>query len=323
MVLMVGLAFLAVFGVVAVPIIALGSEASKQAKQARSTLDSVLVTNSFGTPEQMTDVRKSEVLSTIPRLDRLLRQIEMAPRLRNLLNQADLRWTVGALLAGCGVCFAIPGSLIYMRTDSIPLSLLAGVVLSLAPFGWVSFKRNKRFSLFLQGLPEALDLMVGAIRAGHSLIAAMGLVGRECPDPIGSEFKACFDEQNYGLEMKTAMDNMIGRVPIQELRIVSTAIMIQKESGGNLAEVLDKTSHVIRERFRLKRQVGVYTAQGRLTGWILTLLPIVLGIVLYIGNPQTMRILWTTPLGIKLLWTSVGMLVLGGLIIRNIVNMDV
>jgi tight adherence protein B len=116
---------------------------------------------------------------------------------------------------------------------------------------------------------------------------------------------------------------MVKRVPLQDLRIFSTALMIQKESGGNLAEVLDKTSHVIRERFRLKRQVGVHTAQGRMTGWVLTFLPVVLGIALYFVNPTMMSILWTNPIGIKLLWIASGMLVVGGVIIHHIVNMDV
>jgi tight adherence protein B len=151
----------------------------------------------------------------------------------------------------------------------------------------------------------------------------MGLVARECVDPIGAEFKACFEEQNYGLELKTAMDNMVNRVPLQDLRIVSTAILIQKESGGNLAEVLDKTSHVIRERFRLKRQVGVHTAQGRMTGWVLTLLPIVLAFALYWINPDMMSLLWTRAIGVKLLWAASIMIVIGGLIIRKIVNMDI
>jgi tight adherence protein B len=119
------------------------------------------------------------------------------------------------------------------------------------------------------------------------------------------------------------MDNMIVRVPLQDLRIIATAITIQKESGGNLAEILEKTAYVIQERFRLKRQVSVHTAQGRMTGWILTILPIALGIALYFANPEMMSVLWKTPIGIKLLWTAAGMLVLGGLIIRHIVNMDV
>jgi tight adherence protein B len=165
--------------------------------------------------------------------------------------------------------------------------------------------------------------MVSALRAGQSLIAAMGMVSRECSDPLGTEFRTCFEEQNFGLELKMAIENMIRRVPIQDLRIVCTAILIQKESGGNLAEVLDKTAHVIRERFRLRREVRTRTAQGRMTGWVLTLLPIVLGIALYFVNPEMMSLLWKRDIGVKLLYTASGMIVVGGLIIRKIVNMDV
>ena len=185
------------------------------------------------------------------------------------------------------------------------------------------YKRKQRFSKFEQELPEALDLMVSALRAGHSLVSALGLVAHESPDPIGAEFRICFEEQNYGLELRTAMSNLLTRVPLQDLRIVVTAILIQKESGGNLAEVLDKTAYVIRERYRLKRQVLVHTAQGRLTGWILSFLPIVLGIGLYLINPDTMSLLWRRPIGIKLLYTAAGMTVTGALIIRKIVNMEV
>jgi len=217
----------------------------------------------------------------------------------------------------------LPGYLVYWRTDSILIGLAAGLLAGTMPYLWARHKRSKRLDKFQEGLPEALDLMVNALRAGHSLIAAMGSVARECADPIGCEFKACFEEQNYGLEMKTALDNLINRVPLQDLRIVSTAIMIQRESGGNLAEVLDKTSHVIRERFRLKRQVSVHTAQGRMTGWVLSLLPVLLGAALYFINPDMMSQLWKNPVGIKMLWTSFGMLVVGTLIIRHIVNMDV
>jgi tight adherence protein B len=148
-------------------------------------------------------------------------------------------------------------------------------------------------------------------------------VARECADPVGCEFKACFEEQNYGLEMRTALDNLINRVPLQDLRIVATAIMIQKESGGNLAEVLDKTGHVIRERFRLKRQVRVHTAQGRMTGLVLTFLPVGLGAALYTVNPEMISMLWKNPMGIKLLEIASVMLVVGGLIIRKIVDVDV
>ena len=321
--LIVGLVFLGVFAVVALLMIASGAGASERAKQALASLDSALATESLDLRDQIVNLRKSEVLSAIPWLNRRLLKFQLAPHLYTLLHQADLKWTAGGLLAGCGLSFAIAALLAYWRLGSILFALLIGLALSFAPIGFAFFKRGKRFDKFQEGLPEALDLMVNALRAGHSLIAAMGLVSRECADPIGCEFKACFEEQNYGLEMKAAFDNMIARVPLQDLKIVATAIMIQKESGGNLAEVLDKTAHVIRERFRLKREIKTHTAQGRLTGIILTLLPVALGIVLYFINPKLMSLLWTTELGRKLMWASFGGIVLGGFIINRIVDMDV
>jgi tight adherence protein B len=321
--LIIGLVFLGVFSVAALLLVAVGSGASEQAKQVHATLDSALATDKPEERDQPLNLRKSEHLSSIPWLNRKLLRLELAPRLQALLSQADMKWSAGGLLAGSGLCFAIPAYLAYLHFDTVLVALPIGLALGAAPFAWVLHKRNKRLDLFQQGLPEALDLMVSALRAGHGLVAALGSVARECADPIGCEFRTCFDEQNYGLELKTALDNMVRRVPLQDLRIFSTALMIQKESGGNLAEVLDKTSHVIRERFRLKRQVGVHTAQGRMTGWVLTFLPVVLGIALYFVNPTMMSILWTNPIGIKLLEIASGMLVVGGLIIRHIVNMDV
>jgi tight adherence protein B len=321
--LIIVLVFLGAFSVVALIAVASGSGASAQAKQVHATLDSALATDSPEERGPILDLRKIERLSSIPWLNRKLLSFELTPRVQSLIYQADLKWTAGGMLDGCALCFVLAAYLAYWRTDSVLIALAVGALAGAMPYFWARHKRGKRLDKFQEGLPEALDLMVNALRAGHSLIAAMGSVARECADPIGCEFKACFEEQNYGLEMKTALDNMINRVPLQDLRIVATAIMIQRESGGNLAEVLDKTSHVIRERFRLKRQVGVHTAQGRMTGWVLTLLPVFLGTALYFVNPDMMSMLWKNPLGVKLLWTSFGMLVVGGLIIRHIVNMDV
>jgi tight adherence protein B len=321
--LIIVLVFLGAFSVVALIAIASGSGASAQAKQVHATLDSALATDSPEERGPILDLRKTDRLSSIPWLNRKLLSFELTPRLQSLIYQADLKWTAGGMLAGCALCFVLIGYLAYWRTDSVLIALPVGLLAGAMPYLWARHKRGKRLDKFQEGLPEALDLMVNALRAGHSLIAAMGSVARECADPIGCEFKACFEEQNYGLEMKTALDNMINRVPLQDLRIVVTAIMIQRESGGNLAEVLDKTSHVIRERFRLKRQVGVHTAQGRMTGWVLSLLPVFLGTALYFVNPDMMSMLWKNPMGIKMLWASFGMLVVGGLIIRHIVNMDV
>ena len=321
--LIVILVFLGVFAVVALVLVALTANASQKTKQIIATLDSALATDVVVSRDQVLNLRKAEKFSAIPWINRELQKLELAPRLQRMLSQAELKWTAGSLLAMCAGGFAFPAWIIGERTGSFLFAILGGLIVGSLPLAYVVYKRGKRFGVFEQGLPEALELMVSALRAGHSLIAAMGLVARECADPIGSEFRSCFEEQNYGLELNTAMENMLTRVPLQDLRIVSTAIMIQKESGGNLAEVLDKTSHVIRERFRLKRQVMTHTAQGRLTGIILTLLPIGLGIALYFVNPDMMSILWKRDIGIKLLWAAAGMTVVGGLIIRHIVNMEV
>lgn len=317
--------FISVFVLAVLLAAATGVGASKQDKAMLARLDSALATNrpSGDMSDLLIDVRKSEMLSSIPLMDRLLRNAEITPRLRRLLHQADLQWTVGGLMLMCATAFVAIGYLVYWRTGAALFALAAGLAAGFAPLGFVLFKRKQRLAKFEEGLPEALDLICSALRVGHSLNSALGLVTRECPAPVGPEFKVTFDEQNYGLELKTALENMGNRVPVQDLRIVITGILIQKESGGNLAEVLEKTAEVIRERFRLKRQVMTHTAQGRLTGLILTLLPIALGCAIYFINPSMMSLLWTKELGIKLLYAAGILTVIGGVIIRKIVNMDV
>ncbi len=318
--LIVVLVFVGVFSTAALLMVATGSSA--KSKRALASLDSALATESQQARKQVINLRKDARLSSIPWLNSKLLKLEVGPYLHNLLSQADLKWNTGKLLLFSAVCFAIPGYAIYKYFGMVLPGLAGGILVGSLPLNWAFFKRGKRFAKFEEGLPEALDLMVAALRAGHSLIAAMGLVSRECQEPVGGEFKLCFDEQNYGLEMKAALENMIHRIPVQDLKIMATAILIQKESGGNLAEVLDKTAHVIRERFRLRRQVRVHTAQGRITGWILSFLPVVLGIAIYFINPKMMSLLWQRAIGIKLMWAAGCMTVVGGLIIRKIVNLD-
>jgi tight adherence protein B len=321
--LIIVLVFLGAFSVVALLLIASGQGDAQKAKQVVASLESALATETPQTREKLVDLRKSTEFSGIPWLNQQLVHLQVAPLLQTLLKQADLKWTAGQLMAMCGVAFAVPAYLVYFKFPHFFAAVMVGLAFGSAPILYVQFKRKRRFAAFEAGLPSALDLMVSALRAGHSLIASMGLVARECSDPIGAEFKACFEEQNFGLELKTALDNLTSRMPLQDLRIVSTAILIQKESGGNLAEVLDKTAHVIRERFRLKRKIATHTAQGRLSGVILSLLPVVTGVALYAVNPKMMSILWTNPIGIKLICTATGMIVVGAFIIRHLVNMDV
>lgn len=315
--------FIAAFAVFALLLSTLGDTSAKEKKQVSGRLDSLLEKAKESKAEDLTDIRKQEKVSTIPLLNRILAGLEIAPRLRDLLAQANLPWTPGRLVLMCVACWLIPAWLVYLKTGGFLIGLLFGMACSTAPFGYVLVKRRKRFDAFEQGLPATLDLIVSALRSGHSLISAIGLASKESPDPIGREFRICFDEQNYGLELRTAMENLAIRVPIQDVQIMITAIVVQKETGGNLAEVLDRCAHIIRERFRIKKEIRTKTAQGRLTGWILSALPAGLAFLLYLMNPDVMSLLWTRPFGLKMLYAGLVMMVIGGLIIRKIVRIRV
>lgn len=314
--------FVSVFLIAALLITASGAGASERLKQTLSRLDALLTVQAVTKDEQV-NVQKEELLSSIPFLNRLLLRLEIAPQLRRLLYQANLKWTPGGFLLVSATMWVFSAYLFYLKTGAFLFSLLFALLPAGVPLFYVRLKRAKRFLKFEEGLPAALDLMVSGLRGGHSLVSVLGMVSTEAPDPIGPEFRICFDEQNYGLELRTALENLSYRVPIQDMRIVMTAILIQKETGGNLAEVLDKCSHVIRERFRLKKEIRVKTAQGRLTGWILSLLPLGLGTLLFLIKPEIISLLWKKPFGLKMLYTGTVMIVIGSLIIRKIVRIRV
>ena len=264
MTLLLSIVFIGVFCVFALLLIASGAGASQRTKETLARLESTLAAGRKAASfDEIVDLRKQELFSAVPWLNRWLLRLEIAPRLRVLLYQANVKWTVGGLLLMSLACLVIPTYLIYLRTGVLIVALLIGLLLAGFPIFYVLAKRKQRFGRFEQGLPEAIDLIVSALRAGHSLVSAIGLVSEESPDPIGSEFKICFDEQNYGLELRTAMENLLARVPLQDLKIVVTAMLIQRASGGNLAEVLDKAAYLVRERFRLRRQVRTHTEIGR------------------------------------------------------------
>ena len=324
MILIFVLIFVAVFALVTPLLISWsGSGSHQQNKLVIATLETALAIPTEEKPALIVDFRKSELNSSIPWLNNKLASINFVPVLQRLINQAKMQVTVGALILICLACFASASYLVHLRTGSVLIALPVGLVMGFLPIGYVLFKRGKRFKKFEAGLPDSLDLIVNALRVGHSFNSAMGLVTRECPDPVGSEFKIAFDEQNFGLDLRTALANMTDRLPLQDLKIVITAILIQQDAGGNLAEVLEKTAYVIRQRFKLKRQIMVHTAQGRMTGWVLSILPIVLGIGLYVVNPATIRLLWTNDIGVKFLWGGCASLVIGSLIIQKIVHMEV
>jgi tight adherence protein B len=318
------LVFLAIFAAVALLLLVVFSAGADEKKQTLARLETIRSgpqRPSLG--EEPLEVRRADVLSTIPWLDHLLVRLDIAPKLRLLMHQADMTWTTGRLLLTSILMGIVLGWLVNLRTDSAALALPFVILGGSLPFLYVLRKRSQRFERLRQRLPEALDMMVAAIRAGHSFTSAMGMAARESPEPVKREFRQCYDEQNFGMDLRDAMANLVYRVPTRDIRMITAAVLIQKETGGNLTEILEKVSTLIRDDFRLQRQVRVHTAQGRMTGWILSILPLVLGVALYLLNPKQMSLLWERPIGLKMLYGSAIMTFIGGLIIRKIVRVEV
>jgi tight adherence protein B len=321
MALLIGL-FAAFFLAACLLLFAVMSSGGKEAKQTRSRLEQLRPALSEIADDSV-NVRRVEHLSTLPWLNELLQKLDFTQRLRRLLREADVNWTVGRLLLISAAAACIGGYPVYLRTEALFLSLIIAGLAALAPFAYVLRQRSVRFDRMRQYLPEALDLMVSAIRAGHSFSSAMGMTAKESPEPIRREFRQCFDEQNFGLELRQALMNLAYRVPIHDIRIMVTAVLIQADTGGNLTEILEKVAYLIREDFRLQRQVRTHTAQGRMTGWILSLLPPILGVLLYMASPDNMSILWKRSEGRAMLYAGTIMTTVGALIIRKVIRIRI
>jgi tight adherence protein B len=314
--------FLAVFALAVLLIALTGKGGSPQASARLAALDRQF-TPSEG-DDGPPDIRRAQrKLSAIPWLNHFLAEKDLAAAATLYLYQAGVTTTLGALFMTSLATSAATGFVLYLRFGATLAVALASLAALGLPFLYVRYKRAKRFSKMEEQLPEALGMMVSSLRVGHGLVASLGSIGQECAAPIGPEMRKCFDEQNYGVDLRTAFSHLLERAPIQDFRIFVAAVLIQKETGGNLAEVLENVADTTRERYRLKKQVSVHTAQGRMTGWILSILPVALGFGMYLMNPSGMSVLWKTPVGLKLLYTSAGMEFVGALIIRKIVGIRV
>jgi tight adherence protein B len=201
--------------------------------------------------------------------------------------------------------------------------LIGGALGASVPFLFLKFKRKRRLLTFEEAFPEALDLMSRALKAGHAFATGLKMVADEMPEPIGPEFRKTFDEQNFGLPLKDALNNLTERIPNLDVRFFSTAVLIQRETGGNLSEILENLAHVVRERFKILRQVRVYTAHGRLTGYVLLALPVFLVVVLSYINPEHMSLLFRERIGHMLLGATVVMQIIGYFWIRQVVKIEV
>lgn len=266
---------------------------------------------------------REELLSEIPWLNRSLVKLEISTRLKQMIDQADLNITVMRLV----LFSAMAGVLAFLATSMVSTSyLLRGVfaiIAAMLPFMHVIGKRKKRMKRFLQLLPDALDLMSRGLSAGHAFTESLHMVATEMPEPIATEFRKTYEEQNLGLSLKLALENLVHRMPMLDLRMCVTAILIQRETGGNLSELLEKVAYTIRERFRIMEDLKTLTLSSRWSAWLLCALPIGLAVYMSVMNPEYMEVMWRDPRGHRLLAIAAIMQAMGMLMVQKIMKIKI
>jgi tight adherence protein B len=274
-------------------------------------------------PGEAGDLVRTESAGPLPNIDRVARRALKGSSFELWLEQTGTGLSVSACILITFALGAAGGFLGMMFVGPMWAALIGFVFgLCLLP-GVLRYKRGARFYKFEEMFPEALDLLSRSIRAGHAFSAGMKMVAEELREPVGPEFRKAFDEQNFGLPLKESLDNLSIRIPILDVRFFSTAVLIQRETGGNLSEILDNLAHVVRERFKIRRQIRVHTAHGRFTGWVLMALPAFLGLALSFINPEHMNRLFEERIGQMMIVTSIIMQAIGYFWIKQVVRIEV
>jgi tight adherence protein B len=266
---------------------------------------------------------KKEVMSDVPLLNQLLSRVNVAAKMDQRLRQADMKMPVGTFFLLSLVLFSVgilAGRILHWPNI---LSIIVAIGLFVVPNLVVNIKRQRRLKRFMNYFPETLEMFARSLRAGHSFTGAIQLVAQEMPEPIGPEFSKVFEEQNLGIPLRDALIGMTDRVDILDVKFFVTAILIQRETGGNLAEIIDKIAYVIRERFRVQGQLKVFTAQARLSGIILSFLPIAVAGLIWIMNPEYLKPLVLEQTGRIMIAVAVVMQILGMLAIRKIIRIKI
>jgi len=279
------------------------------------------------TPESVSEdsgqLVKEKHEGLFPGLDRIAQETSRGSALATWIEQSGVQISISGVLMAAGACAFVFG-FITAAALRMTVGWVGGGLLGLSlPFIFLRVKRTRRMRTFEEAFPEALDLIARALKAGHAFATGLKMVADEMPDPIGPEFRKTFDEQNFGLPLKDALANLTVRIPLLDVRFFSTAVLIQRETGGNLSEILENLAHVVRERFKILRQVRVYTAHGRMTGYVLLGLPAFLAIALGFINPEHLQLLFTERLGHMMLMATVVMQTVGYFWIKQVIKIEV
>ena len=259
----------------------------------------------------------------LPHVDKILSKSAAGSALSRLIEQSDVTATPSVIVVA-SLAAAGGAAILAMLVIRVPFVPAAAAAMGLcAPTIWLLQRRSSRLRAFEEQFPEALDLISRAIRAGHAFQTSLGMVAEELRAPVGPEFKKTFEQQNFGLPLNDALTDLAMRIPLMDVRFFVTAVAIQRETGGNLAEILDNLASVVRERFKILRQVRVHTAHGRFTGYVLTALPVFLGVALTFVNHDHMNILFREHMGQMMLAGAVVMQIAGFFWIRKVVKIEV
>jgi tight adherence protein B len=277
-----------------------------------------------GDPDSDDSVLKRASGGPLPGVDRLIARTGAGLSLSRLIEQSGVRTTPSAIVLMSVIAAIVCAAGVWVLGWQHP-GVMAGAALvgGVAPYGWLLHRRSARLKRFEEQFPEALDLLSRAIRAGHALQTAMGMVADELKEPVGPEFKRTFDQQNFGLPLRDAFNELADRVALLDVRFFVTAVLIQRDTGGNLAEILDNLAHVVRERFKIRRQIRVHTAHGRFTGYVLLALPAALAMALSFINPEHMQLLFRERMGQMMLLGAIVMQTIGFLWIRQVIKIEV
>ncbi|HEX5423557.1 MAG TPA: type II secretion system F family protein [Candidatus Acidoferrales bacterium] len=292
-------------------------------EMVRRRLEAVQKTEQRGEQSLAIDLLRDEMLSGVPAIHRVLLHWAWPSRLRDFLSQAGLEMKPAKLLTISGFVAVFSALIVSIFLPHLSVVLLIGILAGFTPMGIVAFMRQRRLRAFEERFPEALDLLGRAVRAGHAFTTGLEMIAKESAEPIAGEFRTAFDEQNFGLPLRDALMNLTDRVPLIDVRFFVTALLIQKETGGNLAEILDSLAHVIRDRFRIYREVRTRTAQGRLTAGILIALPPLMMVALSVLNPGYVGVLFTDPKGVTFLTIAGVLQVVGSAILWKIIHIEV
>lgn len=268
-------------------------------------------------------ILKEERYSRNPEVAQIIRQIPGALETLKLVQQSGENWSVASVMGGALVALLLSAWIASLILPSVLLAIAIGLAAGSIPYIYLLIRREQRFRRCDQLLPEAIDLMARGLRAGHALTAVLEMVANEIADPISTEFRRLHEEHALGLPLRDATMNLVSRLPRDDVRFLATAMLLQKETGGNLALILDKTGTVARERARLRGQLRIYTAQGRITGWVLCLMPFIMFGLLSTVNWQMEKTLFTEHAGRVLVYAALILMLLGILVIRKIVDVKV